>query len=147
MHLQKRAEAEEREGSCFARYSLMMKVTEGFESSHCFRKRGWCDGTLWCVKFSSHQTTVTKESERFWPEQCIVHVKAMDLHKRFIYYDYCLSLSLPSWFFYLIGCSFFTLSLHKVLFVLIILSWFQRCYLSHLLLVSLSVGLPHTHAH
>lgn len=47
MHLPKGAEVEEREVSRFARYSLMMKVTEGFESSRCFRKRGWRDGTFW----------------------------------------------------------------------------------------------------
>lgn len=43
MHLPKGAEVEDREVSRFARYSLMMKVTEGFESSRCFRKCGWRD--------------------------------------------------------------------------------------------------------
>lgn len=44
MHLPKGAEVEEREVSHFDRYSLMMKVTEGFESS---RKYRWRDGSLW----------------------------------------------------------------------------------------------------
>lgn len=47
----KGAEVEEREVSRFTRYSLMMKVTEDFESSRCFRKCGWRDSTQWpwCV--------------------------------------------------------------------------------------------------